>query len=173
MDKKYINWNSIEFYSINVALQIKASLPYLRNNSHCIVALSKGGLIPARLIARELDTREIFCLGLSSYTEDNKRENSVEVYQPLNVESVATRINSYQDVIFVDDIVDTGQTYRYVRQYWDSIESDILKTAERRVNLYTSALIYKPANQEVHSPDFFGVLMEGDEWVVFPWENKK
>lgn len=172
MEKNILNWNSIELYSINLGAKIKSDLPYLNKESHCIVAVSKGGLIPARLLARELNTREIYSVGVSSYTSTNQKLADLTVYQHCNEPTLVRRMNSYQDIVLVDDIVDTGQTFKFLKNYWDQVIDQHIEG--RRANIYTAALIYKPSDTSVEPPDFYDrYIDQKDIWVTFPWEENK
>jgi len=71
-----------------------------------IVGISRGGLVPAVIIARELDIRVVETLSIKTY-------NKFAVSEPAVVKMPALEFlgeNSY-DVLVVDDLVDTGATF--------------------------------------------------------------
>ena len=71
-----------------------------------IVAITRGGLVPAHIIARELDIRVIDTVCISSYDDQTQREADV-------LKSVAGDGAGW---LIVDDLVDTGATGRIVRE---------------------------------------------------------
>src|SRR5436190_10475025 len=78
-----------------------------------IVAVTRGGLVPAAIVARELDIRLIESVCVASYSHQTQGELKV-------LKSVADSIikiggGSGKGVLIVDDLVDTGKTARVVR----------------------------------------------------------
>lgn len=164
-----LNWNSIELFSIDIANNIKASPLYYNNPSLCIVGISRGGLVPARLIARELNVREIYSIAVSSYTDEtNIQQNSVSVYQGLDTAAI-NNINKYSSVLFVDDIVDSGSTLDFITDYWLRVNEN----ASIYAAPMTASLIYKPKFNTVKQPDFFSLhVSDSNKWIIFPWEDR-
>lgn len=163
------NWNSVELSCIDIGNHIKSSSFYFKDPSLCIVAISRGGLVPARLIARELDVREIFTIAVSSYSDKtNLQQDSITVYQGLDGLSI-DNINRYRFALFVDDIVDSGSTLDFIVDYWLRINEN----RDRYAAPVTASLVYKPKHSLVKQPDFFHTQVNNhDEWVIFPWEQK-
>src|ERR1700744_4924544 len=72
-----------------------------------IVAISRGGLIPAAIIARELDLRLLECVCVVTY-EDETRGEPVVIKPPVAA-------GDGSGFLIVDDLVDSGTTARVVR----------------------------------------------------------
>jgi hypoxanthine phosphoribosyltransferase len=73
----------------------------------------------------------------------------------LNIPLGNIKENHYQNsktILVVDDIADTGETLKNYSKY------------------PTAVLHYKP--QSIHIPTFYANLVDNDEWIIFPWENK-
>src|SRR3546814_4200219 len=68
-----------------------------------IVAITRGGLVPAAVIARELDVRLIDTICIVSYRDDNS-QGEMEVLKPVAHDS--------EGWLLIDDLVDTGKTAR-------------------------------------------------------------
>jgi xanthine phosphoribosyltransferase len=72
-----------------------------------IVAISRGGLIPAAIIARELDLRLVESVCIITY-QDEKRGEPIVTKAPVAA-------GDGDGFLIVDDLVDTGTTARVVR----------------------------------------------------------
>ncbi|HET9019006.1 MAG TPA: xanthine phosphoribosyltransferase [Acetobacteraceae bacterium] len=113
-----------------------------------IVAVTRGGLIPAAIIARELDVRLIESVSVVSYDEEVKGE--------LRVTKPPTAAGDGTGFLIVDDLVDTGTTARMVRA--------LLPRA------HFATVYAKPAGKEM--VDSFITEVSQDTWILFPWDTE-
>lgn len=122
-----------------------------------IVAITRGGLIPAAIIARELDVRLVETVSIVTYAagsvgsliEEEKREPPVVIKPPV----AAGDGTGY---LIVDDLVDTGATARVVRA--------LLPRA------HFAAVYAKPAGRD--TVDSFVTEVSQDTWILFPWDTE-
>lgn len=112
-----------------------------------IVAITRGGLIPAAIVARELECRLIETISVVSYDE--------EVRGAPNVLKHPSAAGDGDGFLIVDDLVDSGVTARVVRE--------ILPRA------HFACLYAKPAGKPV--ADTFVVEVPQDTWILFPWDT--
>ncbi len=112
-----------------------------------IVAVTRGGLIPAAIVARELECRLIESISVVSYDEESQGEPSV-----IKPPSAA---GDGEGFLIVDDLVDSGVTARLVR--------DLLPRA------HFACLYAKPAGKPM--ADSFVVEVPQDTWILFPWDT--
>ena len=112
---------------------------------HGIAAVTRGGFVPAHIIARELDIRVIDTVCISSY--DNTRQRDAEVLKRIEGDGTGWLI--------VDDLVDTGRTGRIVR--------DMLPKA------HFATVYAKPAGRPI--VDTFITEVSQDTWILFPWDS--
>lgn len=110
-----------------------------------IVAITRGGLVPAAIVARELDVRLIDTVCIVSYKADNQRGD-------LNVIKAATGDGA--GMLIVDDLVDTGHTAKLVRQ--------MLPKA------HFATIYAKPAGRPM--VDSYVTEVSQDTWILFPWD---
>jgi hypoxanthine phosphoribosyltransferase len=108
-----------------------------------ILAITNGGIIPARLIARELDISHIQFIPIR-----NKK---------LHVEEMLPLLKGKKYLI-VDDIYDTGDTFTKVFDVVKGFECDFAFLMAR----------YKDSNTPL-----VGKLLNHEKWIVFPWERKR
>ena len=111
-----------------------------------IIAVTRGGLVPAHIIARELDIRLIDTICISSYDEEMQRPPEV-------LKNVS---NSGEGWLVIDDLVDTGQTGRVIREHLP--------------DTHFATVYAKPAGREV--VDTFVTEVSQDTWILFPWDTE-
>jgi xanthine phosphoribosyltransferase len=113
-----------------------------------IVSVTRGGLVPAAIVARELDLRLIDTVCVASY--DYKNQGDMNVLKPILPETYGDGT----DVLIVDDLVDTGKTARIVR--------DMLPKA------HFATVYAKPEGRPV--VDTFVTEVSQDTWIYLPWD---
>jgi xanthine phosphoribosyltransferase len=109
-----------------------------------IIAVTRGGLVPAAIIARELDIRLIDTVCISSYDHMNQREARVL----KGVEGDG------EGWLIIDDLVDTGKTAVVLRK--------MLPKA------HFATIYAKPAGRPL--VDTFITEVSQDTWIYFPWD---
>ena len=112
-----------------------------------IVAITRGGLIPAAIIGRELDCRLIESISVVSYDEETQGAPTV-----LKPPSAA---GDGEGFLIIDDLVDSGVTAQLVRS--------ILPKA------YFACLYAKPSGRP--ATDMFVVEVPQETWILFPWDT--
>ncbi|MGB8274036.1 MAG: xanthine phosphoribosyltransferase [Alphaproteobacteria bacterium] len=109
-----------------------------------IVAVTRGGLVPAAVVARELDIRLIDTICVSSYDEQTQAE--VRVLKRVEGDGAGW--------LMIDDLVDTGRTAKVARA--------ILPKA------HFATIYAKPAGRP--HVDTFITEVSQDTWILFPWD---
>ena len=115
-----------------------------------IVALTRGGLVPASILAREMEIRVVDTLCISTYEEQLK--GTVKV---LKVPERAVAIDG-EGWLLIDDLVDTGTTAKKARE--------ILPKS------HFATVYAKPLGLPV--VDTFVSEVAQDVWVFFPWDTE-
>lgn len=113
-----------------------------------IVAITRGGLIPAAVVARELDCRLIETVSIVTYDEETKG-------QPRVIKAPAAAGDG-SGWLVVDDLVDTGTTARVVRA--------LLPKA------HFATVYAKPAGKPL--VETFITEVSQDTWILFPWDTE-
>jgi len=116
-----------------------------------IVALARGGLIGAQLLGYALSIRHIELLRVVSYDGEAQRS-------AVSIEG-GCDLSQSQRVLIVDDIVDSGETLKAVREY--------LLGAYPHLELKCAAPWFKSA--AVAQPEF--CVREATEWIEFFWDR--
>ena len=115
-----------------------------------LVAITRGGLVPAAIVARELDLRLIDTVCCSTY-DRMERAAKVEV-----LKGTAAENDRGQGWLIVDDLVDTGVTARAVRK--------MLPEA------HFATVYAKPAGRP--TVDSYITEVSQDTWILFPWDQE-
>ena len=118
-----------------------------------IVAVTRGGLVPAAIVARELGIRLIETVCVVSYS--HVTQGDVRLLKPPSPDIVAAGGGEGGGVLIVDDLVDTGQTARVVR--------DLLPKA------HFATVYAKPMGRPL--VDTFITEVSQDTWIFFPWDT--
>jgi xanthine phosphoribosyltransferase len=111
---------------------------------HGIVAVTRGGLVPAAVIARELEVRLIDTVCIASY--DDRTQGKAQVIKGVQGDGTGWLV--------VDDLVDTGATARVLR--------GLLPKA------HFATVYAKPAGRPL--VDTFVTEVSQDTWILFPWD---
>ena len=116
-----------------------------------IIAVTRGGLVPAALVARELDIRLVDTICVSSY-DAGGAPGAAQVQGELKVlKGVAGDGAGY---LLIDDLVDTGRTAQIVRQ--------------QLPKAFFATLYAKPAGRPVI--DLCIKEFKQTKWIHFPWD---
>lgn len=114
-----------------------------------IVALTRGGLVPAAIVSREMELRVIDTLCIQSYDEQ-VREGLEILKQPER--AVADQGRGW---LVIDDLVDTGKTARAAKE---------LLPESHLATVYAKPEGLKVADTYVHD-------VPQDVWIFFPWDT--
>lgn len=137
------SWHEMHREATDLGLKLKARGPW-----QGLVAISRGGLVPAALIARVLDLRLILTLCIASYDGAEKGPLAVLRRPPPEVGDGA-------GWLLVDDVADSGATAAAARA--------LLPKA------HYAALYVKPAGRPF--VDTFLKEVEQETWIDFPWDR--
>lgn len=118
-----------------------------------IVSITRGGLVPAAIVARELSIRVIETVCVSSY--DFQKQGDLKVLKAVAEEVVRAGGGAGQGVLIVDDLVDTGKTAKLVR--------------EMLPKAHFATVYAKPMGRP--QVDTFITEVSQDTWIYFPWDT--
>src|SRR6202012_3644597 len=75
---------------------------------HAVIAITRGGLVPAAIVARELGVGIIDTVGVASY--DHNKQGDLKVLKGISEEVAKLGGGTGKGLLIVDDLVDTGKT---------------------------------------------------------------
>jgi xanthine phosphoribosyltransferase len=147
-----VTWDQLHRDSRALAWRLIERGPY-----RGIVAITRGGLIPAAIVARELDIRLVESVSVLTYggerrgrlADEQAKGEPVVLKPPLAA-------GDGEGFLIVDDLVDTGTTARLVRR--------LLPRA------HLACVYAKPAGRT--AVDTFVTEVSQDTWIMFPWDTE-
>lgn len=141
-----VTWDQFHRDSRALAWRLQGLGPF-----DALVAITRGGLVPAAIVARELNIRVVESVAVKSY--DHQNQGGVKVLKSISPD-ILDKAKAGGKILIVDDLVDTGATARAVR--------DMLPGA------HFATVYAKPKGREM--VDTFITEVSQDTWIFFPWD---
>ena len=141
-----VSWDQFHRDARALAWRLAASGPFTT-----VVAITRGGLVPAAIVARELNVRMIETVCVSSY-HNYTTQGDLRVIK--NVADAIVKLGG-AGVLIVDDLVDTGKTAKVVRE--------LLPGA------HFATVYAKPMGRPL--VDTFITEVSQDTWIYFQWDT--
>ena len=113
-----------------------------------VVAITRGGMAPAMIVARELDIRVVDTISVKSY--DHQAQSAAQVLKSPDEKLMGNG----EGVLIVDDLVDSGKTLELVR--------------EKFPKAHFATVYAKPKGEP--QVDTFITGVSQDTWIFFPWD---
>ncbi|UTC29950.1 phosphoribosyltransferase [Brevundimonas phage vB_BpoS-StAshley] len=152
MPKKiYLDWNDVTGAVSTLAKTIEEhNCSFSR-----ILAVARGGLVPAAMLSHQLGIKIVGSLQLRSYSDTYSQESVVPwSWQQLTVAQGELR---GPRTLILDDLHDTGKTLEFMKRHFPEA---------------TIATLYHKQHTTTPPPiGFPGLSMPADKWIVFPWES--
>jgi hypothetical protein len=143
----HLSWDDVQSLTEEVARHIKES----RYVPDVIVAVSRGGFAPARILCDQLGTKRLASLQIEYYKDINETSSTPEIVFPLNADVPD------KSILIVDDVSDTGDSLRVARDHVLEREASEVRIATLHVKPWTTL-----------RPDYFA--SEVESWIIYPWE---
>jgi hypoxanthine phosphoribosyltransferase len=119
-----------------------------------VLAVSRGGWIPARVLCDLLGAPSLADVGVKFYSGVAEPKD-----EPKLTRSTSVSLKGHR-VLIVDEVADTGKSLKVVKQHVSQQGPDETKIA----------VIYSKPKSAVN-PDFFE--KQTRNWIIFPWETKE
>ena len=141
-----VSWDQFHRDARALAWRLSSSGPFTS-----IVCITRGGLVPAAIVARELELKLIETVCISSY-HTYTEQGQLTVLK--GIDPAISGRDGGKGVLVVDDLVDTGKTVRIVK--------DMLP------NAHVATVYAKPQGRPL--VDTFVTEVSQDTWIYFPWD---
>lgn len=139
-----VSWEELHRNAKALAWRLVGTGPLPGGKWGGIIAVTRGGLVPAAIIARELDVRLVDTVCVASY--EDQAQGKINVLKRSEGDGDA--------MLVIDDLVDTGKTAEIVRQ--------LLPKA------HYATIYAKPLGKPL--VDTFVTEVSQDTWIDFPWD---
>ncbi|MBV7409924.1 xanthine phosphoribosyltransferase [Maritimibacter sp. DP1N21-5] len=142
----HVSWDQIHRDSRALAWRLSDITP--PDGWRAVVAITRGGLAPAMIIARELDIRTVDTISVKSYNHQTQSA-------PIVIKSPDMEVIGEGDgVLVIDDLVDTGKTLEVVR--------NLMPKA------HFATVYAKPMGKPM--VESYITEVSQDTWIFFPWD---
>jgi xanthine phosphoribosyltransferase len=143
----HISWDQIHRDSRALAWRLDKQGPD-DGQWRAVVAITRGGMAPAMIVARELDIRLVDTISVKSY--DWQQQADAVVLKAPDAELMGDGTG----ILIVDDLVDTGKTLELVRRLYPKA--------------HFATVYAKPQGRG--QVDTFITEVSQDTWIFFPWD---
>ncbi len=146
----YIPWSAAIRHCYELAMKVAES-SYVPQT---IIAISRGGLIPARIVSDVLNVYELYAVRSTFYMHGRTVGGKPLISAHLPAELVKGR-----RVLVVDEVVDTGATMVNVLDYLRKLDPLEVR----------AAVIHYKSSTSTYRPDYYVVELKEWKWIYYPW----
>jgi xanthine phosphoribosyltransferase len=143
----HVSWDQIHRDSRALAWRLDGQGPD-DGGWRAVVAITRGGMAPAMIVARELDIRIVDTISVKSYNW--QEQTAPRVIKPPHPDIMGDG----EGVLIVDDLVDTGKTLELVRALYPKA--------------HFATVYAKPQGRPM--VDTYITEVSQDTWIFFPWD---
>lgn len=144
----YVSWSKALEYCYKLASMLLDA----NENPDVIVAISRGGLVPARIVSDVLGVDELVVIRSKHWGIAGRLYEKPRIYMDSHMDIVG------KNVLIVDEVVDTGQTLIEIVNTLKTIGTSSVKTA---------VLHYKSTSR--FKPDYYVEKLDEWVWIFYPW----
>ncbi|WP_370227728.1 xanthine phosphoribosyltransferase [Cognatishimia sp.] len=148
----HISWDQIHRDSRALAWRLDGKGPD-DGAWRAIVAITRGGMAPAMIVARELDVRVVDTISVKSYHSGGGAADQRREAQVLKAPD-ADLMGDGEGILIIDDLVDSGKTLELVRETYPKA--------------HFATVYAKPQGEP--QVDTFITGVSQDTWIFFPWD---
>ena len=144
----HVSWDQMHRDSRALAWRLDKQGPGEDGAWKAVVAITRGGMVPACIVARELDIRVVDTISVRSYDHQNQIEAEILKAPDKDL------IGDGAGVLVVDDLVDSGRTLELVRELYPAA--------------HFATVYAKPKGRPM--VDTYITEVSQDTWIFFPWD---
>ncbi len=144
----HVSWDQIHRDARALAWRLDGQGPGAGGSWKAIVAVTRGGMAPAMIVARELDVRLVDTISVKSYDHQAQQEAVILKSPDPGL------MRSGNGILLIDDLVDSGRTLELVRQHFP--------------DAHYATIYAKPKGRPM--VDTFITEVSQDTWIFFPWD---
>ena len=144
----HVSWDQIHRDARALAWRLDGHGPEDGGGWRAVVAITRGGMAPAMIVARELDIRTVDTISVKSYDHQNQTDAKVLKSPDVHL------MGDGSGILIVDDLVDSGKTLELVRQLYPKA--------------HFATVYAKPKGKPM--VDTYITEVSQDTWIFFPWD---
>jgi xanthine phosphoribosyltransferase len=144
----HVSWDQLHRDARALAWRLDGQGPGEDGSWKAVVAITRGGLAPAAIVARELNIRIVDSISVKSY--DHQNQSEIQVLKSPD----PALVGDGSGILIIDDLVDSGKTLEAVRALYPKA--------------HYAAVYAKPKGRP--TVDTFITEVSQDTWIFFPWD---
>ena len=149
----HVSWDQIHRDARALAWRLDGKGPGEGGTWKAVVGITRGGLVPAMIVSRELDIRVVDTISVKSYhagggAADQRRETQVIKAPQADI------MGDGSGILIVDDLVDSGKTLELVKGLYPKA--------------HFATVYAKPSGKPM--VDTYITEVSQDTWIFFPWD---
>ncbi len=144
----HVSWDQMHRDSRALAWRLDKQGPGEDGAWKAVVAITRGGMVPACILARELNIRVVDTISVKSY--DNQTQAEASVLKSPDQDLVGNGTG----ILVIDDLVDSGRTLEVVRKLYPKA--------------HFATVYAKPKGRPMVNT--FITEVSQDTWIFFPWD---
>ncbi len=148
VDVIYVSWDK----AIRMCYELAVKILNSNEEFDAIVTISRGGLIPARIVSDVLGIDEFYTIRSKYWGVYGRvyEEPRVSIHEVIDVKD--------KKVLIIDEVVDTGDTM-------SKIVDIVYKLGAKEIKV--GVLHYKARSKYI--PDYYVEKIEKWAWIFYPW----
>ena len=143
----HVSWDQIHRDARALAWRLDGQGP-AEGGWRAVVGITRGGMVPAMVVARELDIRRVDTISVRSY--DHQAQTPPRIIKAPQQDLMGDGTG----ILIVDDLVDTGKTLEVVRDLYPKA--------------HFATVYAKPSGRPM--VETFITEVSQDTWIFFPWD---
>ncbi|MDR0809392.1 MAG: xanthine phosphoribosyltransferase [Gemmobacter sp.] len=144
----HVSWDQIHRDARALAWRMDGKGPGEGGTWKAVVGITRGGLVPAMIVSRELDIRVVDTISVKSYNHQDRAEAMVTKSPQPEL------MGDGEGILIVDDLVDSGKTLELVRHLYPKA--------------HFATVYAKPHGKP--QVDTYVTEVSQDTWIFFPWD---
>ena len=144
----HVSWEQMHRDSRALAWRLDHQGPGPEGSWRAVIAITRGGMVPACILARELNIRVVDTISVRSY--DHQNQAQAEVLKAPDAELMGDG----EGILVIDDLVDSGRTLELVRKLYPKAHF---------------ATVYAKPKGKPQVQTYITEVSQ-DTWIFFPWD---
>ncbi|MDA7424334.1 xanthine phosphoribosyltransferase [Thalassococcus lentus] len=149
----HVSWDQLHRDARALAWRLQGQGPGEAGAWRAVVAITRGGMAPAMIVARELDIRTVDTISVKSYHSSGGKADERREAEVLKSPDAAL-MGEGEGILIIDDLVDSGKTLELVRSLYPKA--------------HVATVYAKPKGRP--QVETFITEVSQDTWIFFPWD---
>ena len=171
MNKVYITDKQIKEAAVKLTESIEAD----NWKPDLIIAVTRGGLIPAGYVSYYLDNKHVACVNINTYDgeeQDTSKLEEQEYQLRVDLQNIVKKYNP-RNILVIDDLIDTCATLRFIDINLMAVYNYFKMIGKTKEFTWRFGVLYNNEKEsKVLSKHVYSGEAKPEGWLVFPWDTR-